>query len=550
MKNDALTVYSRKLIFLGLIFTTLVTTPWHNLDPINLPKFVSLSLMGSVCWLLVVLNRHDIFTKVNRPISVIILMFVFWLFIVTLNSDVSNSLELYGVQGRNTGLLTYMSLAGLLLIITIQADEKLAAKILSGILIAGGGNFVYGLIQSFGLDPIPWNNPFNAILGTLGNPNFVSSFLGLFSVVLFERCFQGSFVSRAVHLTTLCVNTWLILKSDSIQGIFVSAIGIVVLFSLYLWRSKKSLVLALLLFVSSSSLGVLTSIGIFGRGPLAFVSSNDTLTYRMDYWLAGWKMFLSSPWLGIGLDGYGDSYRTFRSAEAFSRRGPDVVTDSSHNVLVDLLASGGLPIAILYILIIFQVVRSSIKIMREAEGFDRIGFTLVALWISHLSQSFFSINQIGLTIWFWAISGAILAYEKNRKSFKSTTTMRSSPKLSAGEYLLTCIVATMAIILSSPPLIKDYRYREALKSADVLLISKITETFPRDSFYYNRTILLFKDNNYWAELLPLARKSVQLNPRNYWGWKLIAENPGSAIDERSKAIEMLRLIDPNNPEFK
>lgn len=547
MKFNWIPEFSTKILFYGLIIISLIITPWFNLDAVNLPKFVSLSALGFVCWAVILMNLNLLRTSQNRTTSIIVIILVFWLILVSLLSSKSNLLEFYGTQGRNTGLLTYLSLAGIFLLTSINSDTTLAKKILKALSVVGMVTLVYGYLQYFGIEPFPWNNSLNPIIGTFGNPNFTSSFLGFFCIVVFSKLLQGRLRAQIFYSFLLLIALFLIYKSDSVQGLFVAGIGIIVLTILFTWKRVKKPLLAISFVIVTATTSVLFALGVLGRGPLALISSQGTITFRQDYWSAGWKMFLSSPISGLGMDSYGDWYREFRSVEATNRRGPDIVTDSAHNVFIDLLVSGGIPLFALYCLLLALVIKSIIRITKDAGDFDVTQFALIAIWVGHLAQSFFSINQIGLAAWFWSISGALIAVTLKREiptiqKFKTRTLDLPSKEL----VIVTC-AALLALAVSLPPLIKDHRYIQALDSREVAEITLVTRAFPKDEFFYNRTVLLYKDNNLFDELLPLAQESVTLFPRNYWGWKLISENSKVTKSELARAVEMLKTLDPNNP---
>lgn len=547
MKSKWMPEYSTKVLFYGLIIISLIVTPWFNLDAVNLPKFVTLSVLGFVCWVLILMNLNLLSTSQNRTRSIIVFSLVFWLIIVSLLSSKSNQLEFYGTQGRNTGLLTYLSLVGIFLLTSINSDTTLAKKILKALSVVGMVTLVYGYLQYFGVEPFPWNNSLSPIIGTFGNPNFTSSFLGLFCIAVFSKLLQGRSGAQIFNSFLLLIALFLIYKSDSIQGLFVAGIGIIVLTILFTWKRVKKPLLAISFVIVTVTTSVLFALGVLGRGPLALISSQGTITFRQDYWSAGWKMFLSNPISGLGMDSYGDWYREFRSMEATNRRGPEIVTDSAHNVFIDLLVSGGIPFFALYCLLLALVIKSMIRITKDAREFDVAQSALIAIWVGHLAQSFFSINQIGLAAWFWSISGALISATLKRDLPTNHKFKTETLHLPAKEFVIVTCAAILALAASLPPMIKDHRYIQALNSKEVTEITLVTRAFPKDEYFYNRTALLYKDNNLFDELLPLARESVILFPRNYWGWKLISENSKVTKSELARAVAMLKRLDPHNP---
>ena len=58
---------------------------------------------------------------------------------------------------------------------------------------------------------------------------------------------------------------------------------------------------------------------------------------------------------------------------------------------------------------------SIIRVVKRSERFDAYFVSLVGAWVAYQTQSFISINQIGLAIWGWILSGLIIGYEINTR---------------------------------------------------------------------------------------------------------------------------------------
>ena len=48
--------------------------------------------------------------------------------------------------------------------------------------ILGFGLSLYGLLQNSGKDFVDWNNPYNSVILTVGNPNYAAALLAIFGV--------------------------------------------------------------------------------------------------------------------------------------------------------------------------------------------------------------------------------------------------------------------------------------------------------------------------------------------------------------------------------
>lgn len=98
--------------------------------------------------------------------------------------------QLWGSFGRNTGLLTYISLIGILLAATAIRTEEFTEKLVKVLILTNIPIGIYCIIQILGLDPVNWSS--FAPFGTLGNVNFLSAFLGMCATAGFLLIFQMS----------------------------------------------------------------------------------------------------------------------------------------------------------------------------------------------------------------------------------------------------------------------------------------------------------------------------------------------------------------------
>ena len=100
-----------------------------------------------------------------------------------------------------------------------------------------------------------------------------------------------------------------------------------------------------------------------------------------------------------------------RDAQALILPGPEVVTNAAHNVPIDILAYGGWPLFLSYILLIIASVAAIAKVTLRNKNYDGTFIALTVAWACYQIQSVISISQIGLAVWGWITSGAVIAYE-------------------------------------------------------------------------------------------------------------------------------------------
>ena len=103
------------LIGLLILFITICVTPQFSMDPINLPKFLILIVFGTSLGASLLMNLKLIFSDRYRKLSFLTLLFMMSQVLAFLISPLNKVVQLFGVYGRNTGLLTYLSFMILLL---------------------------------------------------------------------------------------------------------------------------------------------------------------------------------------------------------------------------------------------------------------------------------------------------------------------------------------------------------------------------------------------------------------------------------------------------
>jgi hypothetical protein len=258
-------------------------------------------------------------------------------------------------------------------------------------------------------------------------------------------------------------------------------------------------------------------------------------------------MTTDHPIFGVGPDGYRDQYRFSRDLVTAVRPGSDVQTDSAHNVFLDLAASGGFILLSLYILIILLVLKSAYKIIKRDKKFNP-GFTAVfAAWIAFTAQSEISINQIGLAVWGWALSGLIIGFEINtRESTKTNLSLKS------GASLVTPVVvgSVVALSLGLPLMVADATFRSTIKSGDVIKIEASVRQWPKSVIRMTTVAQLLREGNLPDRSIIISREAVEFNPMNYEAWRELSLQPNATASERDEALKTMKKLDPYNPNLK
>ena len=537
----------------GVLVTSLVLTQGVT-DPVNAPKFLALGLLAGACLGLLLLGYKDF--KGIRIIEVIVYIFCLWSAFAMFVSDSPFTQNFYGTYGRNTGWLSYLFLSIVMLTATRLRTKVGISRILKGFLFVLFLNLVYGFwVMCFG-DFVGWNNNYDALLGTFGNPNFVSSFFGIGFVVICALIMRTGTKFRILGFTALVFLIFELRQCDSIQGFAVLVFGLWIMGIYYLHIRFRNEILTAFYTGAGILIGVLSSLGAIGLGPLGESFKQRTLMLRLEYWRAGWNMAVGHPIFGVGMDAFGDWYRRARNPQALISPGPNTVTNVAHNVFIDLLASGGFPLAFLYFLIVSVVSIIAIRLVLKSESFDPILAGIAAIWFCYQIQSLISINQLGLAIWGWLAGGLIVAYGKleltnDKKSKLSGKQNSSASVISPG--LAMFVFGAIGFLVSAPPLIADLEWRKFQTTGNLVQLGKALENsyFAPINSQQIATAVQILDNGNVPELaIKYARIATQFNPDSIDAWRSLYFVKDATNEERVKARREMIRLDPLNPEWR
>lgn len=295
-------------------------------------------------------------------------------------------------------------------------------------------------------------------------------------------------------------------------------------------------------------------------GPLADYLYKSSLAARGSYWRAGIKMLLDHPFFGVGMDGFGEWYRRSRNLKD-TLVNPGINSDAAHNVFLDIASNGGFPLILIYLAILGLVILSVIRVVRQNSGFNPYFVALVAAWVAYQAQSFVSINQIGLAIWGWVLSGLIIGFEINIRTDNASDLnpgtgsqkigqKKTVQSLSSATLVSVFIVALIGVLVSLPPYVAANKYYKALKSEDALVLQPATYAKPYDRMRFTFTASNFAQNGLNDRALVVIREGVKLFPNSYEAWSVLAGLPNASPSEITQAKAEMKRLDPFNPELK
>jgi len=530
-----------------LFLTTIIITPWISFDSINIAKFSVLSIGGSILCIQLLVFKKSFFKKEYIPLAVILSAFLIWQLVAFANSNMNYLEGFFGVDGRKTGILTYFFFGVIFYISCVLSNQRQSRNFVQILIVSGVLSTIYAIVQILNRDPFNWSTPYRPIFGLFGNSNFLASFLGMSasaSLVLI----LNSGLSRMIQLTLIVYifsAIFVIYKSESEQGYFVFLAGLLITVYVFLKNSKrfKKYQIVYSLAVLSGFLTVV--LDIFQKTPWKSILYSPSISERGEFWRAAIKMTTDNLVTGIGLDGFRDSYHRYRDISA-ATRDPWARVTSAHNVFLDISSGGGFPLLFLYLLIIFMVIRSAIKVISSSTKPDIYFISLVSAWAGYLLQSFVSINHLGIAIWGWALGGAIVGYDIKSKLITESI----NSKTHFARNISVAFGLIIGLLISTPELIKDAQFRSALKSGNGNKILEIAQEWPQSMDRINITTGIFLENGLPKQGAQIAYFGLKYNPDNFSGWRFLYINTDITVEEKTLALSKMQELDPLNSDLK
>jgi len=441
-KSDARFVLSSAAIITLFFFTSLR-------DPFNAPKLWLNILLGAFLLGHLVMDllsgRFAEGQTQLKMLAGIVGSFVGFMFISAILSS-PKYITFFGDNQRNTGWIDYLFLS----IFIYSTAKHIRVRNLNMVYSFGIGVGAimteYGLLQHFGHDFVKWNNPYNSIISTVGNPDFAGGIMAVFLSFSFVamiaapwKLWVRAVIGLQVVLTLLVIN-W----SQARQGLLSFGFGAGIFLIIWIWNKKK--ILGQIAAVGGILVFGLSLAGIFQKGPLASFLYKGSVSIRGFYWRAGADMFIHHPWFGVGPDRYGAWFRTYRAPQYPLNYGYDITSTAAHNVVIQIFATCGLFVGLAYLSLLGFVVYRGIVAIKSNSGANRMLVAgLLAAWLGYESQSIVSIDNIGIAIWGWVLSGIVIGVsivdlpevgEKSAKMVKRQASLATFKPIISGAFVL------------------------------------------------------------------------------------------------------------------
>ncbi len=549
-------------IWVLILGASLVTLYFNSRiqDPFNAPKMWLIFLISSILLgYLVTDSRKLIRNSTLKLLSLLTGFFIVAGIFASIFTD-SKYNAFLGESQRRNGLLSYVSLTILLLAASLYIRID-AIKRLSYIAFFTGSLLgTYGLLQNAGQDFVQWNNPYNAIISTVGNPNFAGAIMAMMASIVFapilNKQFHVLFRISSALLVLLLLRT--IYLSGAKQGLISLALGVGVY--VLIWIYQKNTKLGHISAILGAVIGVLSILGMLKIGPLTSIMYKGSVSVRGYYWRAGLKMFQENPISGVGLDRYGAYFKEFREPGYPLNYGFDITSTNAHNTPIQLFATGGIFFGASYLALTIFIFIRGIKALRANSGTNQLLIAgIFSAWLAYEAQSIISIDNIGISVWGWLLGGAIIGLSvMNNKSDEPVPGQRKNPNLVSLQpvyamgFLIFTIVFVSILYKGESSMYQTrmrYNPQVATGKADFHDYAFKTLTTPLvDPNYKLITATYLAQNGFFSEGIENLKKLSVQDPRNLDTWTYLAEfaertqQLDSAISYREKIVE----LDPYN----
>ena len=510
---------------------------------------------------------------------------------------------LWGAYSRANGAMSYLSIIFIAITVLISARISNVNRIFQILALALFLNATYGYLQYSGNDFVDWVNPYNPIIGTLGNPNFSSSILGLTSLatICYATFASSSIYIRAALGVLGLAGVILSYLTASIQGplTFVAGLTVAVLGSL--WIANKRAVfypLSALVVVG----GTFLIYSMYGYGPLGATLFQYTLKLRFRYWQAAIEMMQNYPWLGVGVDSYGEYFRRSKPLALILSNGPELMTNNAHSTPFQLGATLGVPFFLIYISLQIYVIIRFIKAFKNPAENAKPLLALFSIWVAFQLQSLISLDQLGLSIWGWVLGAAIIGLSFDGAAVVSPPVPKRPKKVERTKEVAPAFLkpgiaigAIVGFMIALVPIRADLAMKaametpwsqedEASKQTRLATLTAAIKTLEHDPTYVSQAITevykmgkieeglalaaagaalhpesfdsqfmvvdMLEKNQLWKDALPYRKRTTELDPMNWNVWMAYAqdlENTGDKVGAKFALNKVLEFT--NDPKF-
>jgi hypothetical protein len=270
---------------------------------------------------------------------------------------------------------------------------------------------------------------------------------------------------------------------------------------------------------------------------------------------------------GVGIDSYGDYYEQYRDLEAVVRTGPQRVTNTAHNIFLDVSSGAGVLAALAFFAMFVLTIARIIKVLKRGE-FDPSLASFSGMFVGFVIFSLISINQIGVGVWGFVFMGYVIGAgarqelpshnplnKKDPKKEVSKTYSDASRKIDNSKFfrtilfVVTLLVGTLGFFSALISFRTDINMLSAVRAKDFESMKIVASRDSATTFHREKYMTLLLDAGRELEAYEFALLEYERNPRSGITLRVIAYTEQAPKDRRIGALERLIERDPNNSEL-
>lgn len=395
---------SKMILFRSLFWFLLFFSLWRFLDEVEMGRKIL------------------IFFKKYFLIFLLPLGFAFLSLIWSLDANWSWSGNLFRQTALSNEIFFVATLFLISLNLILASDIKKALRrifwlaTLSSFFVS-----LYAICQYFGFDFLLWQEPAQETkraMSTLGQPNFLGSFLLLVIPLSFYLILQEKNIYRRLFLILVFASQILALLFSASRGAWVALIALVLVLILLPKRNYKIILASLIFLGFIASLLFFTNNSFSQRFKAAFDFSQGSSSVRTFLYDRSSRAFFKKP-MGYGWENQREALIPYYEVSLAQRSKVNVVFDRAHNVFLDMALCLGLIGLLIYLYLyyfIFKIIKRNIS-GGEADRslFLSLALAIFALFVSLL----FNFISVVTIIYLYLIIAMIFAldFKKREKEF-------------------------------------------------------------------------------------------------------------------------------------
>lgn len=521
-------------------------------DATTLPRLIALSLLTLF---LLLIQKDYSFLKNKKYLSLFSIPVLYFAFGIL--NKISIQSILIGGYGRNFGVVFLVSIV-LLIGISGNYLNSIQKFIDYSLFILLIFSIIYGAIQLFKLDPLPWTT--DGLQLTLGNTNFSGALFGMLAVIPLHKFLNSANKKQKysyIFLFLLSITMGFQTKSLQSQIVLIIVVSAYIFLTANIYPNKilqsirtvTILLLPFLLLLIGTIL--FSNLNIFSNLK-SRLYSEGSIGPRFDYWKIALRMTFDHPAIGVGVDNFGKFSNLYKMKDQQIRDGVSAYVDKSHSSILDHFANGGLIIGLIWTIAVLwgtYIAFKKIRIQNEA-GVQKQLALLFSIWLGYLFQTLISPDQLILATIGYLSLGLIL-WEKSSAAHKFRKHKFSNfeifTKIISSTIIFVWAIASFQIVKS------DVEAKSILNSplGDTSIVTNYINGWPSVVPMENILLGVVQIESGCDLSKQIIKKISSLDKRNQQAWfaSAICENKAGNFDLAVTNMKMAVSFDPINVNY-